>query len=488
MPELQRLARRCSPDPETALIEVLGLLCEQLDMDIAVVGRFVGEVHEVDIAVRRGAGRDRDYEGARAAGQTWCRHVPMDAPLVVRDVADAPHLAVLENTRIFRVSCYVGRTLQDEDGAPTGVLGVIGHAPHERLDERDLAVLDGLAEVVAPLHVALLAAERTTPTPTPPAADEHRLAAQDLEVLTRPLLDALHQLSSLASTMLTVLRDSGSRQEILLAHNSREGFALPEGAALPWEQSPCRRALADGTPAVVGAAQRWPEVAVAAALGLDTYLSVPVHLSDGSFWGTLCAADPEGHAGAAAHLPTLTMFARLIAAEVERSSAVADARALALAAQQQADTDELTGCSARRTVRPWLVEALATVQEHEVVVLAFIDIDRFKDVNDRYGHATGDALLAALGARLRQACRPHDLVGRLGGDEFVVGTRLPRSALAGHQSRIREAGDLLLSTPEGALLVRCSTGFATSDTSSDPASLLDVSDAQMYADKIQHRG
>ncbi len=97
------------------------------------------------------------------------------------------------------------------------------------------------------------------------------------------------------------------------------------------------------------------------------------------------------------------------------------------------------------------------------------------------------ALLATLGTRLLGSARPGDLVARLGGDEFVVGACVPRAALPRVEQRIRDAGCFVLSTTDGALPVRCSTGIATSDDAADPAALLSLSDAGMYRDKALAR-
>jgi diguanylate cyclase (GGDEF)-like protein/PAS domain S-box-containing protein len=83
--------------------------------------------------------------------------------------------------------------------------------------------------------------------------------------------------------------------------------------------------------------------------------------------------------------------------------------------------DALTGCHNRRYLISRIENAIALARRNqESPALLFIDLDRFKPVNDRHGHATGDALLKAVVARLRACARESDCVARVGGDEFVV--------------------------------------------------------------------
>ena len=97
------------------------------------------------------------------------------------------------------------------------------------------------------------------------------------------------------------------------------------------------------------------------------------------------------------------------------------------ALEATAQTDELTGVLNRRTFDAALASALASGRRYrEGGVIAFIDLDGFKTVNDVHGHAAGDALLRHVGHLLSTQVRESDIVGRLGGDEFaVVLTRSP---------------------------------------------------------------
>lgn len=90
-------------------------------------------------------------------------------------------------------------------------------------------------------------------------------------------------------------------------------------------------------------------------------------------------------------------------------------------AEWEATHDALTGLPNRAGLMS-LAEEARRLDQHQTgsTTAMFIDLDHFKEVNDRFGHLAGDALLAEAGGRLRAAVRPDDVVGRLGGDEFLV--------------------------------------------------------------------
>lgn len=92
--------------------------------------------------------------------------------------------------------------------------------------------------------------------------------------------------------------------------------------------------------------------------------------------------------------------------------------------------DGLTGCHNRRHLVHRIELAIAQAQRQGgTVALLFLDLDRFKPVNDRYGHAVGDALLKAVAGRLRSGARDADCIARIGGDEFAI-LLAPSSAAA----------------------------------------------------------
>ncbi|HTW25898.1 MAG TPA: EAL domain-containing protein [Acetobacteraceae bacterium] len=86
--------------------------------------------------------------------------------------------------------------------------------------------------------------------------------------------------------------------------------------------------------------------------------------------------------------------------------------------------DVLTGLPNRHVFRGSIADAMAALPRGEALAVYFLDLDRFKDVNDTLGHAAGDALLQAVAQRLRRCLRDGDVVARLGGDEFAVLQRL----------------------------------------------------------------
>lgn len=164
------------------------------------------------------------------------------------------------------------------------------------------------------------------------------------------------------------------------------------------------------------------------------------------------------------------------------------ARQLALLVAQSR-VAALTGVRNRRGVVEELERALAwSRRSGEPCSLVALDVDELKPVNDRLGHAAGDALLCAVAAALGHGARREDVVGRLGGDEFVV--VLPRADAAGAarvMQRIeRRLAELVI--PSVTSTVRASLGAVTSRGGEfDAATMLARADAAMYAAKRRRR-
>ena len=156
--------------------------------------------------------------------------------------------------------------------------------------------------------------------------------------------------------------------------------------------------------------------------------------------------------------------------------------------RHEADHDPLTGLANRRRLLRTLDAAVARARRHDHGVAALaVDLDGFKAINDRHGHAVGDEVLREVAGRLRLAVRERDLVSRPGGDEFVV--VLVDLAHAGDDGRrVRDRVELALKTPvqagderiplDAAVGLACFPGDAA-----DASRLLDAADRAMYARK-----
>ena len=131
-------------------------------------------------------------------------------------------------------------------------------------------------------------------------------------------------------------------------------------------------------------------------------------------------AEPSVKGKAAA--PKLRSTAMRLAAEVDTLKAdLAAARARVAELETRVDEDPLTGLLNRRGFERALARALAFVRRYGgTAALLYLDLDRFKPVNDRLGHAAGDWVLGRVGRLIAGKVRASDVVGRFGGDEFVV--------------------------------------------------------------------
>src|SRR6266566_4874782 len=151
---------------------------------------------------------------------------------------------------------------------------------------------------------------------------------------------------------------------------------------------------------------------------------------------------------------------------------------------RKATHDLLTGLPNRGLVLHKLGAALRSLrQEPGQVHVLFVDLDGFKQVNDKHGHAVGDRVLRAAAERMRGALRPTDTIGRIGGDEFVVILKsLPREVPAEEIAhRLAQAVAAPVAFEEGIVNVRASIGQASTDDPDFPAArLLGAADANMY--------
>lgn len=149
--------------------------------------------------------------------------------------------------------------------------------------------------------------------------------------------------------------------------------------------------------------------------------------------------------------------------------------------------DSLTGLPNRRAFEDRLKLAIADAKRHnDILGLVYLDLDRFKPVNDRYGHEVGDEVLTAVAQRLVSCVREQDMVARLGGDEFVI--LLPRMHSPEEFPILAERVLRSIRQPIAACGFECSVdatmGFALYDTASDDSrSLVAKADAAMYLAK-----
>jgi diguanylate cyclase (GGDEF)-like protein/PAS domain S-box-containing protein len=171
---------------------------------------------------------------------------------------------------------------------------------------------------------------------------------------------------------------------------------------------------------------------------------------------------------------------------------VTESATLRVQLEHRATFDALTGCHNRASAMAALESTLRSPAHAGAGTAAiFIDLDRFKPVNDRLGHAAGDALLHVVAERLRSVVRGADLVGRFGGDEFLAvcpGVGDHREAL-----RIAERMATVVAQdvegPWGRLDVRASIGVAwTADPDIDGDTLVARADTAMYESKRQGAG
>jgi diguanylate cyclase (GGDEF)-like protein len=244
----------------------------------------------------------------------------------------------------------------------------------------------------------------------------------------------------------------------------------------------CAHAIANtASPLIVEDALLDPRFAgnplVTGPLGIRFYAGCAVFDDHGYPLGAVCVIDRKPRTATPALVRALEDIAAVASgALVLRRSVVDLARA--------ASTDHLTGALNRNG----LEQKFATFKAGVAVLM--LDLDRFKAVNDTYGHACGDELLVLIVARLRSVLRPEDVIARMGGDEFVILAHcLDPDHATSLAARIRLALEQPWTSSSPRLSPKVSIGSVFGDCREHSlAALIEQADVQLYRNKAERHG
>lgn len=215
----------------------------------------------------------------------------------------------------------------------------------------------------------------------------------------------------------------------------------------------CDHAIRQDEPLIITDAQEDPRFCdnplVTGEPHIRSYAGVPLRTPDGYNLGSLCAIDTRPRDFSSEQMAALTGLAPIVVEQME----------LRLLAER----DHLSGALTRRAFIAELDKRIALYTRHRrPAALVLLDIDHFKQINDRYGHPAGDRVIEAVSALCKGLSRPSDAFGRIGGEEF--GLLLPDTrdtdALA-VANRIRSAIERFEITNDPPLHVTASLGVAT---------------------------
>lgn len=315
------------------------------------------------------------------------------------------------------------------------------------------------------------------------AAEQGALQRAASAVIRGESADQIFQLVStdvaqlLGSAMVTIAQYTSADEVLVLgswSDGGTQGFRL--GEVIPFKPvGGFHRARA--TRAVVRN-NDLQEGSVARARGCKSTLIAPI-LVDDEPWGVISLASPDPHVFKRADEQRIQAFADMLARIV---ISLADRARL----EAEALTDQLTGLPNHRALHQRLAADLAASARHgSPLAVAMIDVDNFKEINDRHGHDRGDAVLGFVAECMRRVVRASDTVGRLGGDEFMW--ILPDTNSGDAVKAVERARELIAHGGKRLDVATTSVGICDTGSTSDPAELVRRADMALYASKASGR-
>jgi diguanylate cyclase (GGDEF)-like protein len=200
----------------------------------------------------------------------------------------------------------------------------------------------------------------------------------------------------------------------------------------------------------------------------------------GTMLGTLFAGLDPAH-------PALESDSEALSAGVRLATLAVETRRLYSDLRRRSEYDLLTEIPNRFAMEKRLIKLIADARQYASVFgLIYIDLDRFKPINDRYGHHIGDLYLQAVAERMARQLRGGDMLARLGGDEFaaLVSVVNNRADVEEAANRLERCFDEPFTVEEYSLRGAASLGIALYPTDgATKDSLLSAADAAMYAVK-----
>ena len=385
--------------------------------------------------------------------------------------------------------------LPSPSGTPLGVLALLDHAGRDYLDE-DVRLAEAFASFagIALENLRRLQLERRMSEELSARASQQAAVAR----LGQRALDG-QSVSDLARDAAALVTEVLGVEFASVLELLPDGDTLLLRAGSGWqEREPERLELGQA-----GWSQAWRtlhsgEPMVVENLPGEPGLSAPPMLRRHGVVASVTVVIPGGEKPFGVLAADTTQQRRFGRNDVDFLQSVAHVLATAIRSQRaqhelthQALHDPLTNLPNRALLLDRLQQALARARRTGANVgVLFLDVDRFKVVNDSLGHSAGDTLLVQVAARLRGVMRPSDTVGRFGGDEFVIiAEDAPQQQdLVRIASRVAESLGEPLDLDGREVPVTVSTGIVVADAAVDDAeTLLRDADAAMYRAKDRGR-